>query len=564
MKTASRRLLAALLVLFLCVPHGVMPAAHASAYNGRPKLVIVIIVDQFRADYLERYRDQFVPGGFRLLLDRGAYFTDCYYEYANTKTAPGHATLFTGAYTSGHGILGNDWYDPARKKSVSSVEDDTFKIVGVPNGGTGVSPRNLTASTIGDELKLATQGKSRVFTLSLKDRSSVLPGGHSADGAYWIDKDSGLWVTSDFYAKELPAWAATFNAQKRNEKYWNLDWKDGKGNVYRTTAPGQKDVDGSSLGFYELVGRTPFANDYQIEFAKELITSEKLGQGPTTDFLAISFSAFDVLGHKVGPDSPQLAAMTLALDKQLAEFFAFIGRQYGLANVWIALSADHGIAPMAETAGKLRFPSAHLDLAEMRKQLNDALTARLGARANGYLRSNHWPILTLNEEAFTSLKEEEAERLVGDAVLALHPEFEGYYTKSQLRSGEVSKDIFGQKFLNSYSPQGGWWIMVRPVPFGDAYSLAKYKNDVDHGVPYNYDTHVPLLFFGFPFAPGTYRTHAEPVDMAATLSSLLGINKPTHAIGRVLTEALAPAHARTGSPYAGEAEKKPEKTEKPQ
>jgi predicted AlkP superfamily pyrophosphatase or phosphodiesterase len=337
----ARRALALMLVAVLLAP----PAAQASAYNARPKLVIVIVVDQFRGDYLDRYRDQFVPGGFRLLLDRGAYFTDCYYEYANTKTAPGHATLFTGAYTLGHGIVGNEWYDPARKKQVSSVEDANFKIVGVPNGGTGASPRNLLASTISDELKLATQGKSRVFSISLKDRSSVLPGGRAADGVYWIDKDSGQWVTSDFYAKELPGWAANFNAQKRNEKYWNLEWKDAKGNVMRSTAPGQKDIDGSALGFYDIVGRTPFANEYQIEFAKELITSEKLGSGPATDLLVLSFSAYDILGHKVGPDSPQLAAMTLALDKQLAEFFGFIGRQHGLANVWVALSSDHGIAP---------------------------------------------------------------------------------------------------------------------------------------------------------------------------------------------------------------------------
>ncbi|HUS19247.1 MAG TPA: alkaline phosphatase family protein, partial [Terriglobales bacterium] len=388
-----------------------------------------------------------------------------------------------------------------------------------------------------------TQGKSRVFTLSLKDRSSVLPAGHSANGAFWIDKDTGQWITSDFYGKEMPAWAANFNAQKRNEKYWNLDWKDAKGAVMRSTAPGQKDVDGSNLGFYEIVGRTPYANDYQIEFAKELIANEKLGTGPATDLLAISFSAFDVLGHKVGPDSPQLAAMTLALDKQLADFFAFLGRQYGLANVWIALSADHGIAPMAETAMGLRFSSPRLDLTELRKQLNDALTAKLGSRPNSYVRSTNWPILTLNEDAFANLKEEDAERAVGDALLALHPDFEGYYSKSQLRSGDVSKDVFGQKFLNSYSPHGGWWIMVRPVPFADAYSVLKYKNDVDHGVPYNYDTHVPLMFYGFPFAPGTYRSHAEPVDMAVTLSSLLGINKPTHAIGRVLTEALVPTRA---------------------
>lgn len=563
MKTASRRLLAALLVFILCASYGVIPAAQASAYNARPKLVVVIIIDQFRGDYLERYRDQFVPGGFRLLLDRGAYFPECYYDYANTHTAPGHATLFTGAYTSGHGIMNNEWWDPVRKKVVSSVQDENYKIVGA--NGIGASPRNLAASTIGDELKLATQGKSRVFSVALKDRSSVLPGGHAADGAYWLDKDSGVWVTSDFYSKELPAWAANFNAQKRNEKYWNLDWKDAKGNVFRTTAPGQKDLDGSALGFYDIVGRTPFANDYQFEFVKELMVNEKLGTGSGTDLLAISVSSFDILGHKVGPDSPQLAAMTLALDKQLAEFFSFLGRQYGLANVWIAMSADHGVAPMPEVAASMRIPSHRLDLGELRTQVNNALAAKLGPRQGGFFRTIKWPILSLNEEAFGNLKPEEAEKLVGETVLGLHPEFLGYYTKSQLKAGQTRNDAMGRRYLNSYSPLGGSWVMIEPEPFLVVASDPKWKGDTDHGVPFSYDAHVPLLFYGFPFAPGTYRNRVEPVDLAVTLTSLLGINKPTHATGRVLTEALSPAHARMSSgTTTTEPEKMEKKVEKPQ
>lgn len=557
MKTVSRRLLAAILVLALLGPSAFVPSAEASAYSGRPKLVIVIIVDQFRGDYLERYRDQFGQGGFRMLLDRGANFTECYYEYANTKTAPGHATLFTGAYTSGHTIVGNDWYDPARKKSVSSVEDTNFKLIGAKATEAGASPRNLVASTVTDELKLATQGKARVFGVSLKDRAAILPGGHSADGAYWIEKNSGAFITSEYYVKQLPAWAANFNAQKRNEKYLNLEWKDARGKVLRSTVPGQKDSDGTGLGFYDIVGRTPYANDYMLEFTRELIANEKLGTGPATDFLVLSFSSYDILGHKVGPDSPELAAMTLALDKQLAEFFSYVGRQFGLANVWIALSSDHGIAPMSETSVSLRIPSIRQNTAEFRTQLNAALAAKLGQRQGGYLRNAYWPILTLNEEAFGSLKQGDAERVVGEAVMVLHPEYSGYYTKSQLRTGEIRNDAWSRKYLNSYSPQGGWWVMLRTPPFNNAYGNPKWKNDTDHTMPYSYDTHIPLLFYGFPFQAGTYRTKVEPIDMAVTLASLLGINKPSHAVGRVLTEALAPV--KPGAGASAEPEKKPER-----
>src|SRR6266852_6193625 len=189
-----------------------------SAYNAHPKLIVVVVIDQFRGDYLERYRDQFGDGGFRLLLDHGAYFTECNYNYANTCTAPGHATLLTGAYTSGHGIHANEWWDPLKKRMVTAVQDDGTKLVGAPGNASGASPHNLLADTLGDELKLATQGKARVFAIALKDRAAILPAGFSGDGAYWIDQKSGTWITSTYYRSELPKWAQDFNESKRTEK----------------------------------------------------------------------------------------------------------------------------------------------------------------------------------------------------------------------------------------------------------------------------------------------------------------------------------------------------------
>ena len=251
-----------------------IPASFASAYNAHPKLVVVIIIDQFRGDYLERYREQFGDGGFRLFLDHGANFTDCNYDYANTRTAPGHATLFTGAYSNDHGIAANEWWDPKKKKMVTSVEDDDAKLVGLPSGQTrdkpGASPHNLLADALGDELKLATQGKSRVFGVSLKDRAAILPGGFAADAAYWIEPKSGAWITSTYYRPDLPKWAQDFNASNRATKYWDRDWKNSNGDVMRSTAH-RKGRDGTDAGFYEVIGSTPFANEYELEFARELI-----------------------------------------------------------------------------------------------------------------------------------------------------------------------------------------------------------------------------------------------------------------------------------------------------
>ena len=517
-------------------------AAFASAYNARPKLVVVIVIDQFRGDYLERYRDQFGEGGFRLFLDHGAYFAECNYDYANTRTAPGHATLFTGTYTSGHGIIANEWWDPQKKKRVTSVEDDATKLVGLgtDHPGPGASPHNLMSDTLGDELKLATGGQSRVFAISLKDRAAVLPVGFSGDAAYWIDPKSGSWITSSYYRPDLPDWVRNFNgsspSQGRAEKFWNREWKDSEGNVLGSTAP-RNGKDGSPAGFYEVVGSTPFANEYQLEFAKELVVYEKLGANSATDLLIISLSANDILGHQVGPDSPQMRSMALELDRQLADFFTFLGHQIGMANVWMALSADHGVAPLPEFAKTLRLPAANLDAKALREQINAQLSKKYEKKAD-YVIDLDYPLAWLNAEAFVGTlgkSESVAEDNVGEAMKQAG--FAGYFTKSQLARGEIPPTEIGRRYAHSYSPEGGWYVIGIPTPFH-----VGITKGTDHATPFSYDTHVPLAFYGLAFQPGIYRNHADPVDLAVTLASLLGINPPTQATGRVLTEALQPTH----------------------
>jgi len=528
--------LAALLAAFIpSAPFFAVPA-FASAYNGRPKLVVVIVIDQFRGDYLERYRDQFGDAGFRLLLDHGAYFTDCNYDYANTRTAPGHATLFTGAYSNGHGIVGNEWWDPKKKRMVTSVEDDAVKLLGIAEEKTGASPHNLMADTLGDEMKLATQGKSRVFGISLKDRAAVLPAGFGGDAAYWIEPKSGAWVTSTYYRSELPKWVQDFNSSNRAAKYWDRDWRDAQGAVLRSTAH-RKAKDGSDAGFYEVIGSTAFANDYEFDFAKELMVYENVGRGPATDLLVVSLSADDILGHQVGPDSPEMQTMALDLDRELADFFNFLGHQIGLVNVWIALSADHGISALPDAAKKLRIPAANLDAHALEAQINNTLTAKFSPGHPAAYVKLDYPVAWLDPDAFAPahVKEHDAEAAAGEAMK--HAGLRDFYTKSQLAEGELPDTELGHKFLNSYSPEGSWYVMGVPEP----YTVGSTKG-TDHASPYTYDTHVPLAFYGLPFHAGTYRTHAEPVDLAPTLASLLGINAPTHSVGRVLTEALPAPH----------------------
>ena len=536
-RSAAKQLLRLLALLLVIASLAV--SSFASAYNGHPKLVVVIVIDQFRGDYLERYRDEFGDAGFRLLIDRGAYFSNCNYDYANTRTAPGHSTLFTGAYTIGHGIVANEWWDPAKKAMVTSVEDDRTTLLGVNGNKPGASPHNLRADTLGDELKLATQGKSRVFAISLKDRAAVLPGGFAADAAYWIEPQRGEWITSTYYRSDLPQWVLDFNA-RQIDKYWNREWKDAHGVMLGSTEH-RKKKDGTEAGFYEVVGPTSFANEYELEFAKDLILYETLGRGPDTDLLSISLSPNDILGHHAGPDSPEMHQMALDLDRDLADFFDFLGHQIGLADTWIALSADHGVASLPEQVRKLHIPATNLDRSKIEAEINSEMAAKFAhGRAASFVRFDY-PLIWLDDQAFTALHipEREAEQAVGE-VMERAADLRGYYTKSQLAAGDVPNTLLGRKYLNSYSPEGGWYVMGVP----DIYTVGP-SSGTDHVSPYNYDTHVPLAFYGLPFRPGTYRTSVEPIDMAVTLASLLGINAPTHAVGRVLTEALAPAHHET-------------------
>jgi predicted AlkP superfamily pyrophosphatase or phosphodiesterase len=543
-RSAAARL--GFLLAWLMAVVGLPVRSAASAYNGHPKVIVVIVIDQFRGDYLERYRDQFGDAGFRFLLDHGAYFPNCNYNYANTRTAPGHSTLFTGAYSNGHGIAANEWWDQKKKRIVTSVEDDATKLVGAGGDKIGASPHNLLADTLGDELKLATQGKSRVFGVSLKDRAAVLPAGFSGDAAYWIEPKSGAWVTSTYYRDDLPKWVQDFNSS-RPQKYWDRDWKDAQGTVLRSTAH-RKGKDGTDASFYEVVGSTTLGNEYEFEFAKELMVYENIGRGPATDLLSISLSPNDILGHQVGPDSPEMQQMALDLDRELAEFFNFLGHQIGLANVWIALSADHGVSSLPDAVTKLHIPAANLGGPKLEAQINGALTAKFSAGHPAAYVKLDYPMAWLEEDAFAAVhvREQDAEAAVGEAMKQAG--LRDYYTKSQLAAGQVPNTPLGRKYLNSYSPEGIWYVMGVP----DIYTVGPGQG-TDHVSPYTYDTHVPLAFYGLPFQAGTYRTNAEPVDLAPTFASLLGINAPTHSVGRVLTEALAPQrHVTNSGPASGD------------
>lgn len=511
-------------------------SAFASAYSAQPKLVVIVVVDQLRGDLLERYHDDFGEGGFRLLMDQGAWFTSCYYNYATTKTAPGHSTIGTGTYTLGHGILANEWWDPRLRRVVTSVEDENTLPLGLPEGVAGEkwgsSPHNLQTDTIGDELKLATGGRAKVYGIALKDRAAILPVGFAADAAFFLDPQSGAFVTSSYYMQKAPEWLVKFNNGPTRASYLNREVKDAEGNVLRSTAP-VKNNKGKEASFYDLVGPTPWGDDYTAELAKQVIDNEKLGTGPVTDLLSISFSSPDILGHKVGPDSPEHKAMLLALDKTLADLFQHLDAKVGKGNWVVALSADHGIAPMSNVAGKMRIPSFNFEPKDLQNQLNYMLKTQYGKEAE-YVVLADYPTFHLDAEAFAAVNvsEADAEKTVGELLMKLG--FRSYATKVQMAEGKLPNSVFRQAILNTYSPLAGWYVMGFMAPF-----VIGAGSGTTHGMPYSYDAHVPLAFYGPGFRAGIYRESVEPVDIAPTLSSLLRINKPASAVGRALQEAMS-------------------------
>ena len=573
MKTHRR---AFVLSLILLLVFAATRPAHASAYDAKPKLVVILVLDQFRGDYLPRYQADFkTPNGFNLFLKQGANFTDCYFDYANTMTAPGHSTIGTGAYTDGHGIAVNDWWDLSRSTThtVSSVDDEDYKPVGLPaaTGSAqagqrmGASPRNLLASTLGDEVVLATRGESKLYGISLKDRAAILTSGHASNGAFWLDQQSGRFITSTYWMRQLPAWASSFNDSGRIAQAYS------EAGVPATSS------------FYNKVGPTPAAVAYELDFAKALIQNEKLGRHDVTDVLTISISSTDMLGHQVGPDSPMQRAMIDAVDVDLDGFFTWLGNNVdgGLPNVWVALTADHGVAPSPTEAAKLGMPAVALDMPKIYASVNAAVNQRFtpGQKIAYLLPGGELPYISIDPRPFKNMNvgEEAAEQGVGlalaeamssnaiaapavpkdarspqDASLVRRPEQEPVgkasdvrlppqpllrhvYTKVQMAVGQIPETAYGNLLLHSYSPNGGWWVFAT---FGMYELQIGAPGSTSHFSPYSYDRHVPLAFFGAPFAPGTYHGRVEPIDIAATLASLLGVNQPSASTGHVLTQAI--------------------------
>ena len=497
----------------------------------KPKLVLAIVIDQFRYDYLLRFRADYNSGLARLL-DQGAVFTDAHYRHATTVTAVGHSTVMSGAPPSISGIIANEWYDRASARTITSVFDPSTKLVGGLSDAPGASPRRLLVSTIGDELKTR-DPNSKVISLSLKDRGAILPGGHRANGAYWYDTDTSAWVTSTYYREQLPDWVKAVNDEHPGRRYLGARWMpfDASGD---SAAPLCTMVAGTEVRFCGSLEATPWGNEMIEALAERALEGESLGSRGNTDLLAVSFSSNDYVGHAVGPDDPAVRDISIRTDRLIGKLLDSIDRRLGDGNTLVVLTADHGVAPMPEVNQRNKMPGGRLSGAVIVRNINAALEKRFG---EGPWLLPGWPtMLYLNLELIRTRQADrsEVERVAADAARA-SDHIARVYTRSQLLSGEVPQDDIGRaEILGFYGPRSGD-VFILPEPY---YSFE--ASGTSHGTPYAYDTHVPLIFFGTGIRHVTSTRRVAVNDIAPTLAALLGIAEPSGSIGTVLSEVSAP------------------------
>lgn len=509
----------------------------------KPRLVLQITVDQLRGDMLPRHRERLGAGGFRWLLERGTHFTEAHYDAANTFTSAGHATLSTGTDAAGHGIVANDWFDRETGKPIYCVADSTSPIV----GGTGkpVSPDMLTATTLSDAL-LAAHGESRAFAVAGKDRSAILPGGRNGM-AYWWSESTGGFVSSYHYCVELPAWIAAWNASKPMARYRGVTWtpvsKDDSADALANpharppaalgrTFPHPL-LEKSDKLFFNAFQYTPFFDELTAAFARELIVREKLGRGPAPDYLSISFSGHDYIGHAYGPESPEYRDSLLRLDRVLAELFAVVEREVGAGRTLIVLSADHGSGDIPEKPELQAARAGRVYPDKLRASANAALRASLGVEAE-LVKAFVPPGFYLDQEKIESLG---LPRAKVEQALAAHlrtqPGIAAAYTRTALvGKGAAGDSLFAPTQRAFYASRSGDVVVVQArgwymYPDAEVYAAM-------HGSPYEYDTHVPIILAGPGVPAATSKERVKPTQIVPTIAALLGIAPPEKATAGVL------------------------------
>jgi predicted AlkP superfamily pyrophosphatase or phosphodiesterase len=532
-----------------------------SSFNSRPRLIVSLVIDQFRADTLPRFQDRLLParkgsgapGGLRYLMEKGAYFPYAKYEILQSMTGPGHATILTGSYPYQSGIPANDWYDDFKKDRVYCAEDPDHKTIGaeVEKPHLGTSPRNLNGTTVGDELKNAGFARSQVISIALKDRAAILMGGHRADGAFWMDKSGKRWVSSTFYFPDgkIPNWVEGVNQSLAQGQGSAFSWSaQGPGNGLSLEDPMMlKDGWNQKIGPafpHNLKKATPesLASPWGVEATLELalaaLKAGKLGADSAPDLLAVSFSTHDYVAHAFGPNAREVEEITLAEDRAISELIAAVEKSVpgGLNEVVFTLTADHGGPNNPDWLAKHRVPAGRIDEAALLKRLEGALTKDFGKPTGaekwiGYAVDFAW-YLDPDAAKKSGVKRQKLEEVLRRELFkepgAAHVITATDITEGRLPSGQHEAQI-RRTWYRGRNPSA----LLIPKP-----NFMPAEDTSTHLTGYNYDSTVPLILNGKGISAGTRASSAKVVDLAPTLSWLLGITPPALSEGRVLEEAL--------------------------
>ncbi|WP_207433383.1 alkaline phosphatase PafA [Sabulibacter ruber] len=552
MKKRVIRLWAVMLLLLVSIsPAAAQKKKSKGKLPAKPKLVVGIVVDQMRYDYLYRFWDKYSKEGFKRLMGEGFNFRNNHYNYVPTYTGPGHASIYTGTTPAMHGIVGNDWYNRATGRNIYCAEDKSVKTVGSNSTAGEMSPVNMISTTITDELKLATNQQSKVIGLSLKDRGSILPAGHAANAAYWYDGSNGNMITSTYYMQELPAWVQAFNNRKLPDQYLSQPWTTLLPiDQYTESAADDQPFEGTFSGeqkpvfphnipayrgkTFDLLRAIPAGNTYTKEFAIEAIKAENLGKGQFTDFLAVSFSTPDYIGHQFGPNSIEVEDNYLRLDRDLADLLKFLDTQLGKENVLIFLTADHGAAHNPNYLKQLRIPAGNTNNGIMTDSLKKHLNTKFG--------NAEWVSSFMNQQIYLNHAVIESKKVnlveIQEEVARFMQRFPGVlrsFTADALMKSHWERGL-GMLVENGYMPfRSGDVLLTYQPGWYENYGRGMAKGTT-HGSTWAYDTHIPLLWYGWQVPAGESTVHTEIIDIAPTLAAWLRIQEPNGTMGRSLLE----------------------------
>ena len=523
--------------------------------QDKPKLVVGIVVDQMRQEYLYRFEPKYGAGGFKRLMSEGFMLKNAHYNYVPTYTGPGHASIYTGTTPAIHGIIGNDWYDKDLKKDVNCVGDDNQKPVGNDKGNGDVSPWRMLSTTITDELKLATQKRAKVISLSLKDRGAVLPGGHLADGAYWFDGLSGNFISSTYYKPGLPLWLDKFNSLKLADQYLNREWKTLLPiEQYTESGPDDSPYEGklnkatqpvfpyklkemrSNYPNLDLITTTPFGSDLLLAAAKAAIDGEDLGKGDVTDFLALSFSSPDIVGHAMGPNSVEVEDVYLRLDKNIEDLLSVLDKKVGIGKYVVFLTSDHAVSDVPQYLKDNKIPAGLFNVALVEAGLTDFLKKYFPDKKVFDRISNQQ--VFLNHDAFAGdPKSSGIDLLVATELTSQYlMKVEGVadvYVANVLHSSDFGEQGLKGKVVRGFNHKRSGDIALVSEPNWLSWGGV---TGTTHGSGYNYDTHIPIIFYGWGIKKGSSSQYHAITDIAPTLSVLLRIKFPSGCTGQPIVE----------------------------